>query len=285
MRDVFAGIVDYAGLFPPASLSMADAAARYAEYRRGPDAWMLGRFVLAGSRLAELASVRPDAEGVWPLSAVLGAHIPNEVAQVEAFLARESARFAVEAIETRVTSPGQVLVLGEQIPARWERYFEVPSDGSYSKLVQAIGQVGAFAKIRTGGIVPEQFPEPEQLTRFLIAITTHGVRFKATAGLHHPFRGDYPLTYEPNATVGTMYGFVNLLLATAELVRSGDGEVAQAILEEREPAAIQVSDAAIVWRDTRYEAAELRAVREAHFVGFGSCSFREPVDELAEEVR
>ncbi len=285
MRDVFAGIVDYAGLFPPASLTMADAVARYAEYRRGPDAWMLGRFVLAGSRLAELASARTDADGVWPLSAVLGAHIPNEVAQVEAFLARESRRFAVEAIETRVTSPGQVLVLGEQIPSKWERFFEVPSEGSYSKLVQAIGQVGAFAKIRTGGTSIEQFPEPEQLTRFLIAVTTHGVRFKATAGLHHPLRGDYPLTYEANAARGTMYGFVNLLLATAELVRSGDGEVAQAILEEGTPGAIQLSPEAITWREVRYEADELRAVRDAHFVGFGSCSFREPVDELAEEVR
>ncbi|HET9133070.1 MAG TPA: hypothetical protein VFN90_02120 [Gemmatimonadales bacterium] len=284
MRDVFAGIVDYAGLFPPASLTMADAVARYAEYRQSPDAWMLGRFVLAGSRLAELAASRLDVDGVWPLSAVLGAHIPNEVAQVEAFLARESHRFAVEAIETRVTAPGQVLVLGEQVPAKWERYFEVPNEGSYSKLVQAIGEVGAFAKIRTGGTQAAQFPEPEQLTRFLIAITAHGVRFKATAGLHHPLRGEYPLTYAPDAERAMMYGFVNLLLATAELVRSGDGEVAQAILEEATPGAIAVAEDAITWRDTRYEAAELRAVRDAHFVGFGSCSFREPVDELAQEV-
>jgi hypothetical protein len=54
--------VDYAGAFPPASLSAREALQNYQEYRRGPYAWMLGRLVVR----------RPDLElsaGV-PLSLV-----------------------------------------------------------------------------------------------------------------------------------------------------------------------------------------------------------------------
>ena len=33
LRTLVAGVVDYAGLFPPASLGMRDAVANYADYR------------------------------------------------------------------------------------------------------------------------------------------------------------------------------------------------------------------------------------------------------------
>ena len=40
------GVVDYAGLFPPAALAMADAVAEYHAARADGHAWMLGRFVV-----------------------------------------------------------------------------------------------------------------------------------------------------------------------------------------------------------------------------------------------
>ncbi|HTQ45910.1 MAG TPA: hypothetical protein VMI75_24310, partial [Polyangiaceae bacterium] len=46
-RAMVDGLVDYAGLFPPAALGMADAVARYDEYLRGEHRWALGTFVLA----------------------------------------------------------------------------------------------------------------------------------------------------------------------------------------------------------------------------------------------
>jgi hypothetical protein len=47
------GILDYAGLFPPADLEMSQAVARYNDYRNGPDSWMLGRFICPVARLSE----------------------------------------------------------------------------------------------------------------------------------------------------------------------------------------------------------------------------------------
>ena len=53
LRALLAGIVDYAGLFPPAGLDMPAAVRNYASYRTDDHAWMLGRFVVPASRLGK----------------------------------------------------------------------------------------------------------------------------------------------------------------------------------------------------------------------------------------
>src|SRR5689334_1162740 len=57
VRTLMAGLIDYAGLFPPAKLSMQAAAEAYARARMGEHAWVLGRFICPASRLAELSKV------------------------------------------------------------------------------------------------------------------------------------------------------------------------------------------------------------------------------------
>lgn len=56
LRALLSGIIDYAGLFPPAGLPMEPAIRNYARYRTEPEAWMLGRFVCPAERLGELSS-------------------------------------------------------------------------------------------------------------------------------------------------------------------------------------------------------------------------------------
>ena len=52
------GLIDYAGLFPPAALDMAEAARNYASYAQGEYAWVLGRFVVPAARLGEVDAGR-----------------------------------------------------------------------------------------------------------------------------------------------------------------------------------------------------------------------------------
>ena len=78
LTTLLAGLVDYAGLFPPAALDMSDAVREYAGYRRGTHAWMLGRFVLPVGRLGEFeaaaATVLPtEPSQAWPLAVLAGA--------------------------------------------------------------------------------------------------------------------------------------------------------------------------------------------------------------------
>src|SRR4051794_28088056 len=54
LRALLSGILDYAGLFPPARLPLEQAIRNYARYRTEPEGWMLGRFICPAARLAEL---------------------------------------------------------------------------------------------------------------------------------------------------------------------------------------------------------------------------------------
>ncbi len=46
-------LIDYAGLFPPASLAMASSVANYDMYSQSEWNWILGRFIVPVARLAE----------------------------------------------------------------------------------------------------------------------------------------------------------------------------------------------------------------------------------------
>jgi hypothetical protein len=111
------------------------------------------------------------------------------------------------------------------------------------------------------------------------------VRFKATAGLHHPLRGSYPLTYAADAPTGVMFGYLNVLLATAVLRAGGNDEEGLAALVEADPAALTFGADALRWGRFRFDAKELADLRARTLGGFGSCSLREPVDELGGVLR
>ena len=56
-------------------------------------------------------------------------------------------------------------------------------------------------------------------------------------------------------------------------------------LEETDPSAFVFENAAISWRDRRMSVDQLTKARKEFAIAFGSCSFREPVDELAQLTR
>jgi hypothetical protein len=178
LRTLLADLIDYAGLFPPAALTMQDAVRNYARYRDGEHAWMLGRFVVPRERAKEVPSE-------FPLG-VLG------IDEVKAGTLED-----VNAID----ADGRAV------------YVEI-TDVS---LLEAIASRGLRAKIRTGGLTEDAFPTSERIAAFMRACRQHGVAFKATAGLHHPLRCVRSLTYEPNAPTGLMHGFINVFLAAALL--------------------------------------------------------------------
>ena len=58
VRALLSGIIDYAGLFPPAKLPLEEALRNYLRYRKeSPYRWMLGRFVCPVGRLQELLAL------------------------------------------------------------------------------------------------------------------------------------------------------------------------------------------------------------------------------------
>jgi hypothetical protein len=119
---------------------------------------------------------------------------------------------------------------------------------------------GLRAKIRCGG---ERVPTAEELADFIRGCRSRGLVFKATAGLHHA----YP-------TESGEHGFLNLLAAAV----FGNEEEA---LREGAPA-FALDDASFRWRDQEALPTRLADVRASLFHSIGTCSFFEPVGELAE---
>ena len=160
----------------------------------------------------------------------------------------------VEAVElvlpsARPLSADLVAAYSALRPLDVETYFElVFDDGWRDDVPAAIGAVAAIGgrvKLRCGGAF---VPSIEQIGLVVACCRDAGVPFKATAGLHHPMRR------------GEEHGFLNLLAAaTAPLDRIEE------VLAEEDGSALELEEAS----------------REV-FVGFGSCSWREPVEELQE---
>ena len=283
-------IVDYAGLFPPAQLGMEEAVGNYAEYLAGPHAWMLGRFVVPASRLDEfeLAAARHLPQGEqsrpWRLSALVGGDLRSGVERMLEFNCShwggsETGHAVIDAAEVRAATESELASVMAQLPRNFRCFVEIPVEPDPESLVAAVGRAGAAAKARTGGTSTEAFPASDVVARFLSACVTAAVPFKVTAGLHHPVRGEYRLTYEKNAPCGTMLGFLNVFLAAAALAAGHGMAAATELITEWRLETLRFDSGNATWGAHQMSTAAIQRARELA-ISFGSCSFREPVDEL-----
>ena len=279
--------IDYAGLFPPAALAMRPALENYARYRSGPDAWALGRFVVPAARLDELEAASsgllpPGSEEPWRLSVLIGTDPAADLRRLEDLNCRHAAAGAgalvADVVELKAETAEAALA---GLPRHLAAFVELPLARDPEPALATIARHGAGAKVRTGGVTEDAFPTTDDLLRFLRAAVGAGVPFKATAGLHHPLRARYRLTYEPDSASGTMFGFLNLFLAAAFLRQGMSDADARRLLEEGDPASLAFDRHGVSWRGHRLEAAALAEARRVGLGSFGSCSFDEPVGDLA----
>lgn len=285
LRALLDGLVDYAGLFPPAALPLDEAAARFAAYRAGPDRQALGRFVAPAAKLDALAGLARELGATprdpWRVSALVGVRgVEMGASSSHAPASGGRSTLVVDAIEARAATPDDVRRIADRVPADVAAYVEIPHAADPSALVAAIADAGLRAKIRTGGVTADAFPTAAEIARFMVACRDEGVAFKATAGLHHPLRGDYRLTYDADAARGAMYGFVNVFVAALLVHEGADADTATEVLVESDPAAFAFDDMGLSWRGERVATTRVREVRQRFATSFGSCSFEEPTSEL-----
>jgi hypothetical protein len=293
---LLADLVDYAGLFPPASEDMRPALENYATYVQSADRAALGRFIVPILRLTELEEAGADLmprgprSEPWHLSVLVAEDVRSATEAMQKFNGRHSSRSragraVIDVAELKASTVDEIGHQRRDLPASFTAYFEIPISGDVSPLVKMIAKVGARAKIRTGGVTPEAFPPAEAVIDFMVACQRGVVPFKATAGLHHAVRGEYRLTYEPDSPEWMMFGFLNVFIAATLLYSGETDETALAVLEETDPSTFRFEDAAIEWRGERITTEQILASRAGFAISFGSCSFGEPVDELAHLAR
>lgn len=274
MDALLTGLFDYAGLYPPASLSMRSAANNYLEYSCGQHASALGRFIVNLDRLDELRSIAGESFRRLRLSVI--ATESTDWARLAAEV-REGA--PVDTVEIKCGAT-EIERVSRQIPRGLTAFFEIGMDDTGRDALKVISGAGAHAKIRMGGVVAEAFPASSAVVGMLQAMAELRLSFKATAGLHHPVRSRRPLTYQPQSPQGTMHGFVNLCCAAALIYFGGGREEAEMLLDEQTPSAWRMTPDAICWRDRSWSTAQISEMRSRFLLSIGSCSFEEPIHDL-----
>lgn len=292
LRALLTEIIDYAGLFPPASEDMQTAVEHFAEYSDGPRNWLLGRFVVPVSSLPDFDVASgghlPALEDAipWRLTAIAGADLKADLEEIEAFneahVDPSRGLAVVDTLEMVIADPSHIEKVLDLVPDGLQPYFEAPSPRQSADIIQALAGTRGRAKIRTGGITPDSLPSPAMLARFLKKCARGNVPFKATAGLHHPVRGGHRLTLEPEGPTAVMHGFINIFLAATQLYSEGASEAVAAVLTETDPHAFRFGAEGVGWRGHFFDLEELEAGRANFAMSFGSCSFMQPIRDLLE---
>ncbi|WP_416673756.1 hypothetical protein [Egbenema bharatensis] len=290
LKPLLSSIVDYAGLFPPAQLSLPEAMKIYDRAQTSPHSWMLDRFVLPASRLAELVNFLADSQAKdstqpLSLSVILSKNWATELEQLRPFTAgshlkKTSKPIALSTLEVAPLPPAEIQEVCSQLPDQVTSFFEIPFDAELDPYLQVLQQTNAAAKLRTGGVTPEAFPNSTQLCGRILALAEAKIPFKATAGLHHPLRSKHHLTDQADSASTTMHGFLNVAILSAfahQQTLTHDEGIA--ILESTSIASFQFTDTEIHWRDRALSLDEVIHSRQ-FFRSFGSCSFQEPIDDL-----
>jgi len=266
---LFAALVDDAAVFPPGSAPLPDAVVGHRVHRAGWYASLVGPLLVPASALDQVPALLDEGErltvgvigdsGLDGLTAAVTATGPGvHVRQVELAVAKrgEDPLPGLRALLSQLEAwPG---VLGyAEIPLTWGLL------GALDVVAEAAATGQPVApKFRTGGLAAELFPTPVELAAVVCACRDRGLRLKLTVGLHHAIR------YTDQETGFVHHGFLNVLAAAAT---AAEGAEVHDVAE-----LLGATDAVPLIEATRKRRDQDRPL----WIGFGTCSVEEPLDDL-----
>jgi hypothetical protein len=269
LTTLMQGLIDYAGLFPPARLDLEDAFCRYQAYREGDESRILGRFVCPASKLGELAALVGDkgttvavvgSGGEWASA------LEGDARWMSEFEDR-APQASIAAYETRLPPDGRIESVLRDLGAfcQVDAFLELPLDDDLPDRLSALAENGhVLAKARAGG---DSVPSKESLAGFLHGCVSLDLPFKLTAGLHHLFASP------------ERHGLLNVLGAVAlalaeDLSKRQLGEI---LASDRR--LWKLGDGKIGFEDYEADVDDAAFARDL-FRSVGSCSVDEPMEEL-----
>lgn len=266
-----AGLLDDAAVFPPGDAPLPDAVRAHLALRGTPPGALVGSLVVTPAHVAALGGVLDEivgGTGVPDGGPVRVSVVVRDLATLPAAVVALGADPRLRLAAVEVAAPGAdslraALAATADLPADVEVWVEPGWGPDLAAAVDLLREAGRGLKLRTGGTAAAAFPGEAALAAAVSLAAERGVRFKATAGLHHAVRHTDP------ATGFEHHGFANLLLAAAAADETG----AREWLARRDPQALAAGLASL-------GPARLAAVRRDRFASFGTCDVHDPRRDL-----
>jgi hypothetical protein len=319
LRALLAGVIDYAGMFPPAKLPLDQAIRNYARYHSGPDAWMLGRFICPAGRLTELLPFLGELFKSGPrvrISALIAAQaggkefasqVRSDREAVEKLGTCQGGRAVVDVIEVRLpwddsgaVQPPTGLPLVAQtrevirqlwIPSR-KLYFEPVLGARWReaapKWITALADINTWLANQGG---EDCRPAGYKLrcggleaasfpSAEQVALVITVCR-KERVSLKFTAGLHHPVRHFDPDLHTHVHGFLNVFCAgVLAHARGLDAGQVQGIIEEENAGHLVVDEEGLRWKDFTASTEEIVAARNDAVISFGSCSFDEPRDDL-----
>lgn len=299
-QNFMSRIIDYAGMYPPANLSLEDAFKNFVDYQDSPDSWMLSRFVVPAKRLAHLSDLMagspdgltfttPGRSGSTADEFL--ANLNLDLADIRSLREAHGDKVVVDMFEVALPSSAlhDAATAHDLVKASSDLlnkngltvFFEAPFGEGWQtraeNLIRALRKLKdrhVGFKLRTGGVTADAFPSTEQVAWAIAKARDSGIPMKCTAGLHHPIR-------HFNESVQTkMHGFLNVFGAGLLAAENGlSQEQIQSILEDEDPKSFIFDETGFAWNDLRVASSGIAKARQ-FATSFGSCSFDEPREDL-----
>lgn len=311
------GIIDYAGLFPPAGLDLDKAIRNYAAYRKGEDAWMLSRFIIPVTRLPDL---RPYGEELFepdpPFDfSVLGTG--NETigqfgTQLDAIIAQckdfhnahgetvttdileiklpEEAAYSGDSALLSELMNGVARRLGEHAHTPKYVFYETFFDRNWEQEIAALLEAVAMHNRQGGGLGHYRYAgfklrcggtEAEMVPPPVqVAFALNRAREEGVA-MKCTAGLHHPVRHYSDSVETKMHGFFNVfggaMLSYAHDLT--DSELLE-IIEEENWGAFRFREEAFTWNNHAVFSGEISELRKVAMISFGSCSFDEPREDL-----
>ena len=282
------GVIDYAGLFPPAGLEMADAVNRYLKAFQGNDNWIVGRFVCPSTRLVELLDALdrvPTAPEI-PITVIGKPNVDldawyealeHDSKAMSVFVKRAGPRAAIEAYEVRIPGHTHVESCISDLRSFQEVdvFVELPWGAGMDDSLAALAETEWLAaKARTGGTTASDFPSAADVAHFIHGAVALDLSFKMTAGLHHP------LPRVDRETGAQSQGFLNVLSACGfALEHDMARKELEQVLGSTSMTDWKFDEKKISWRNYSITLDDIDDSRDL-FWSIGSCSFQDVLDGL-----
>jgi hypothetical protein len=285
LRNFMTGLIDYAGLFPPAGLDIDTAVRNYAGYLTSENGWMLGRFIIPASQLhrvvlhpglrcSVIVSPAVSQEELDRLGAFKGCVEMVEVRLPDIAGSQEQCADRLLQIKSRLRQAGlqdvQLFIEGGNVEDVALPISTFNNRHSGGKVIRNAGY-----KLRCGGLGKQDFPSPAKVAEVITVCREHDIPIKFTAGMHHPLRN-----YSADIEV-MQHGFINIFGA-ALLCWGCDlptGEIVECLRDETAHH-FHLTEEGFSWKNRTISMSEIKRLRQGKVISFGSCSFTEPIEGL-----